>query len=190
MFTKFIGSALKIKYGVFRKQQPINIVAALANSNNVLIYMPDKIDQFGTALKALQELRKVRPKWKISVITKHEMISFFDKKLKLDLFPYSKNDVNILGLPKQTFKKLFRNATFDLALDLQLEMDVLSIVLFKLSNAPLRVCFDHQSKSPFYNLGIRVNAAETLKDKYSAMVKYITIVPGNSQKPQKAAKKT
>jgi len=189
MFTKLIGTALKLKYGVFRKQQPINIVAALANSNNVLIYMPDKIDQFGAALKALQELRKVRPEWKISVITKHEMISFFDKKLKLELFPYSKNDLNIFGLPKQTFKKLFRNATFDLALDLQLEMDVLSIVLFKLSNAPLRVCFDHQTKSPFYNLGIRVNAAETLKDKYSAMVKYITIVPGNSQKQQKVAKK-
>lgn len=182
MFSKFISTALKIKYTVLQKTPSINIFAALADAKNILVYMPEKIDQFGAALKALERLRKIRPDWKIHVITKLEMVSFFDKRFKFEVLPYSKNDLNFWGLPKNSFKKLFQNTTFDLALDLHLDMDVLSVALFQLSGAPLKVCFDNTAKSPFYNLGIRINQAETLKNKYNAMIKYITLNP----EPRKA----
>jgi len=177
MLSKLTSTALRIRYGLFSKAPSVDIVAALANTRNILVYMPEKVDQFGSALKALEQLRKLRPHWKISVITHLDMVSFFDKKLKFDLMPYSKNDINLWGLPKQSFKRLVETAEFDLAMDMQLDFSLMSIVLFLTCKSPLRVSFDAQAKSPFYNLGIRVNAAESLKNKYNAMIKYITIIP-------------
>ncbi len=104
------------------------------------------------------------------------MVSFIDSNLKVDILPYSNDDLNFFGLPKDSIKKLFDKTSFDLALDLKLKFDIITIILFQLSGAPLKVSFDSTEKAPFYNFGIRVNAAETLTNKYNAIVKYITMI--------------
>lgn len=176
IFSKVIGAYLRLKYRLFAKNPSINICAQLAIVNRVLIYMPSKIEQFGAALKCLERLRRLRPDWKITVITRLEMVSFIDNKLRVDIIPYSNEDLTFAGKPKSSLKQLIKNTTFDLALDFKLKFDILSVVLFRLSGAPIKVSFDSADKSPFYNFEIRVNPAESLANKYNAMIKYITVI--------------
>ena len=179
MLAQLAGSILRLKYKLFAKHPSINVVEQLVRTENVLIFMPNKIEHFGAALKSLENLRNLKPNWKITVITKLEMVSFIDSNLKVDILPYSNDDLNFFGLPKDSIKKLFDKTSFDLALDLKLKFDIISIILFQLSGAPLKVSFDSTEKAPFYNFGIRVNAAETLTNKYNAIVKYVTMIAGS-----------
>ena len=178
ILSKAIGSYLRLKYRLFAKYPPINICEHLAMAQRVLIHMPGKVEQFGAALKSLERLRKLRPAWKITVVTKLEMVSFIDNKLRVDIIPYSREDLTFSGLPKSSLKRLVKETAFDLALDFRLKFDILSIALFRLSGAPIKVCFDSKDKSPFFNFEIRVNPAESLVNKYNAMIKYITVIAG------------
>ncbi|MFQ5641690.1 MAG: hypothetical protein ACE5IR_27255 [bacterium] len=137
--------------------------------------MPAKIEQFGVALNSLETLREQQPQWRITVITKLEMVSFVDNRLDVDILPYSNDDLNFLGLPKKQLKSHFANMSYDLALDLTFNIDLLCITLFQLSKAPLKVCFFSANKNPFYNFTIRINPVESLLNKYSTMIKYISI---------------
>ena len=133
--AQLVGSILRLKYKLFAKHPTINVVEQLVITENVLIFMPNKIEHFGAALKSLENLRKLKPKWKITVITKLEMVSFIDSNLKVDILPYSNDDLNFFGLPKDSIKKLFAQTQFDLALDLKLKFDIISIILFQLRRA-------------------------------------------------------
>jgi len=175
-FAKIIGAYLRSQFRWLAKESPINIVEHLARAKKVLIYMPNKIEHFGAALKSLEKLRAKRPDWQITVVTKLELVSFIHDGLRVDILPYGDEDINLLGLPKWSLKKHFRNASYDLALDFLFNFDLLSLKLLQLSMAPVRVCFDSSEKSWFYNFGIRVNPVEPLANKYNVMVKYITVI--------------
>ncbi len=176
IFNNAASAILRLQYRFSEKNEAINVVERLALAKRVLVFMPAKVEHFGAALKALEKLREKRPAWRITVVTKLEMVSFIDNRLKLDILPYSSEDINLLGLPKGAIKKHFQKSSYDLALDFEFGFSVLAIKLFDLSQAALRACFDDDEKSFFYNFGIRVNPVEPLANKYSVMVKYITIV--------------
>ncbi|RMF60382.1 MAG: hypothetical protein D6743_15015 [Calditrichaeota bacterium] len=180
--AKTVGTALRFKHRYFSRPPSINILEHLAQAKRVLVFMPSKIDQFAAALKSLETLRRIRPEWKITAVTRLDMVSLLEDKLKVEILPYSKADINVLGLPKPSMRALFQKAPFDLALDLKMQFDLMTVVIFQLSRAPLRVCFDTREKSPFYNLGIRVNSADPLAHKYETMVKYVTLTRGKPRR--------
>lgn len=189
ILSRTVGTYLRVKHRLFSKQPTVNISEQLSRTKSVLIFMPTKVEQFGAALKSLESLRKLRSKWKITVVTKLEMVSFIDSKLKVNILPYSKEDLNFAGVPKAAIKQLIRNTNYDLALDFKIKFDLLAVMLFEMSGAPIKACFDSPEKSQFYNFAIRVTAAESLANKYSAMIKYITVMAG-SENPQKTLPQT
>jgi ADP-heptose:LPS heptosyltransferase len=182
-FAKIIGAYLRIQFRWLAKDSPINIVEHLARTKKALIYMPNKIEHFGAALKSLEKLRAKRPDWQITVVTKLELVSFIHDGLHVDILPYGDEDINLFGFPKWSLRKHFRNAAYDLALDFIFNFDLLGLKLLQLSRAPVRVCFDSSEKLWFYNFGIRVNPVEPLVNKYNAMVKYITVISDAHQQP-------
>jgi len=187
IFPNLIASLLRVKYRLFGSGHPIDVVDQLRKANHVLIYMPTKIEQFGAALKALTRLRQQKPDWKMTVLTGLEMVSFIDSQLQVDIVPYSNEDLNFLGMPKSSFKQLFQKSAFDLAIDFKLQFDPLSITIFQMSGAPIKVCMDSENKSPFYNLGIRVTSTESLTDQYNILVKYVTTISGSEIKESTSA---
>lgn len=187
IIARLAGAVLRLKFRFIERETTVNVVERLAAANKTLIFMPQKVEYFGAALKALEKLREKRPNWRITVITPLEMVGFIDNRLKLDILPYSKEDMNLLGLPKAGIKKHFQNSTYDLALDFEFDFSLLAIQLFDYSKAPLRACFDSDEKSLFYNFGIRVNPIESPPNKYSVMIKYITVIADSYNQPQTIA---
>ncbi len=176
IIAKLLGVYFRLKYKWVSSQPAVDICQRLAQTRKVLIYMPRKVEQFGAALKALEQLRRLRPAWKVTVISKMEMVNFIDNKLRVEILPYSKEDINFNGLPKASLRQLIKKSDFDLALDFTLKFDIFIIVLFNLSSATIKVCFADNEKAPFHNVEIRINQAESLTNRYNAMVKYITMI--------------
>ena len=79
-------------------------------------------------------------------------------------------------IPKTEIKKHFQGSSFDLILDFKPTFDIFTLTLMQLSKTQIRVCMDTPDKSPFYNITIRVNPAESLVNKYGVMVKYIDVM--------------
>ncbi len=176
IFAGIVALALRIKFHFSKKSPTINIINHLTEAKNILIFMPHKIEHFGVALKSLAELKTKRPQWNITVIAKVEMATILEHQLNVEILPFSNQHINVFGLPKDSLKKHFEGSSYDVALDFLFTFDLLCIKLFQLCGAPLKVCFYSRKKSSFYNFGIRVNAMEELANKYSAMVKYITVM--------------
>ncbi len=183
---KIIGGWLRLRQKIFIRTRAINVCDQLVKSNKIIIYMPNRVEEFGAALKSLENLRSLQPEWEITVITKLEMVSFLDSKLKVDIIPYSNEDLNFFGLPKSSLKGLIQNKAYDLFLDFKLKFDVLCVLLLMQSGAPLRACFNNKEKSDFYNFEIRINPSESLTNKYNSMVKYITTIADSKPSPQKS----
>jgi ADP-heptose:LPS heptosyltransferase len=187
--SKLIGATLVLKFRLWRQNRSINISEHLAKVQSVLVYMPSKIVHFAAALKTLESLREKRPNWRITAITHQQTVKLIDERLKVEILPYSSQDLTFFGLPKGSIRRHFNNNTYDLALDLSLSLDPISIMLFQWSGAPLKVCLESKEKAPFYNFGIRVNNAEPLEKKYNAMLKYITVM-ADSKKQKETVTKT
>lgn len=187
--SKLIGLVLSFIYRFGGQNPAININEHLAKARKILIFMPNKIAHFGAALRTLESLRKKRTRWEITVITKLETVGLIDNRLKVNILPYSSEDLNFFGLPKGSIKQHFNKNSYDLALDFNLGLDLLSIMLFQWSGAPLKVCLESKEKAPLYNFRIRVNTAESLEKKYNAMLKYITVM-ADSKKQKQSVRKT
>ncbi|NIR48362.1 glycosyltransferase family 9 protein [candidate division KSB1 bacterium] len=183
--TNAVGSFLRVKNRFLNKSPSVEFIRQLAATKKVLIFMPNKIENFGIALKSLNQLREHKPDWQITVVTKVEMVSFIDNRLKVDILPYSNDDSSILGLPKGSLREHFDKQSYDLALDFEPTFDLICIKLFEFSDAKVKVCFDSPDKSPFYNFSIRVNPVESLENKYGAMIKYLVVI--SQSKIQKKA---
>lgn len=177
-----VARFLRIRNHVREKNSTINILDQLSATRRVLVFMPNKIDHFALALKSLEALVEKRPGWQITVVTKLETVSFIDNRLKVDILPYSKEDLNLFGFPRVSLRRHFDHFAYDLALDLKLSLDLLCIRLFQLSRAPLRACLFSGNKTAFYNFYIRINPLESLATKYDAMIKYITITGGAKER--------
>jgi len=179
--NKIIAFILRLRLGFKDSSETVNIIDRLATAKTALIFMPDNVEEFGAALKALERLRKLKGSWKITVFTKAEMVSFIHERLKMKVVPYLKRDITLFGLPKTEIKKHFQGSSFDLILDLKPTFDILTLTLMRLSSAPIRVCLHSSEKSPFYNITIRINPAESLVNKYGIMVKYIDVMSAAHQ---------
>lgn len=186
--NKIITFIFRLRHGFKDSSETVNIIDKLATAKTALIFMPENVEEFGAALKALERLRKLRTSWKITIFTKAEMVSFIHERLKVKVVPFLKRDINLFGLPKTEIKKHFQGSSFDLILDFKPTFDIFTLTLMQLSNTQIRVCMDTPDKSPFYNIAIRVNPAETLVNKYSVMIKYINMI-ADSNRVQTPAEK-
>lgn len=173
--AKIVGLFLSAKYQIRQKNHTIDIGQHLASVRRILIYMPDNTEQFKVALNSLGKLSEKVPASKLTLIANTDRIGLIDKRIKVKVLTYSSMDINLLGLPKKSLLQLFENSSYDMALDLNPGFDLLSILLFQHSKAPLKVCFDSREKSPFFNFSIRTNVGQSLQKKYDSLFQYITL---------------
>ncbi len=185
LLAKPVSSYLAMRRRLFKKLVPVNISGHLANARNVLLLLPRQPEQFSVAVKALGKLSGLKPAWKITVVSPIEMVGFIDKKIRVKILPFSKADVNVLGMPRTSVKRLIQDSPFDLALDFGFKFDLLTVMLLDASGAAVKACFNNKKKAPFYNLEIRVNPAESLDKNYAAFVKYVTLLSGSTTPKEK-----
>ena len=174
--TTIIGIFLSLKYQLTETNRSINIGEHLAKVQKILIYMPNENELFKAALDSLKILRIKVPASNLTLITQNDQVKLIRNLNKVDILSYSTSDINFFGLPKKSLLQFFKTSIYDLALDLNPGYDILSIVLFQRSKAPLKVCLDTKEKSPFYNFRIRTNAGQPMDKKYQAMIQYITVL--------------
>jgi hypothetical protein len=184
--AKAVPTAWRFQQRFNRGSSAIDVVQHLSAVRQVLVCLPSSPDYFEPALQALKALKSEIPLWQLSVVLRKGPVGFPRKELKADLIQYTEDDLNLLGMPRESLTKQIRTKSFDLSLDLLFEYNFLSFYLLKLGNAPLNICFQNEEKSILCNFEIRTNTLESIESKYQTMIKYVTAF-ANSQKSHEPA---
>ena len=103
---------------------------------NVLIVFPRELDHLDDANQFVQKLREGYRRWSVEIF---------------DVDKISPNDLNFLKLPNQEIRDKLKNASYDLAIDLNVPLDAICAFIVVLSEATYRIKFTNQEQL-YFNL--------------------------------------
>ncbi len=158
----------------FSKNRPvIDIFGTLAEAKSVLVFMPKKLEDFGIARKLMSKLVEDFAPARLIFVMKPQYRSLLNGEQNYGIIFVSERDVNFWGLPKKEIRKKVLATASDIAIDLNNDFDLPSTYLCLISRAPLKICFDHEQREPFYNFYFRTPADISLNSKYKKLIHYL-----------------
>lgn len=155
---------LLAKYLMFRMRRfkesknQQNFKKDIQSVKNVLLVLPAVADKPTAIQNFKAELYKIFGDVKLS--------SFEKQSLR-------KSDCNWLGVPNETYIRNFQDHDFDLAIDLNLEPDILSTFLTVTSGAALRINIFSGSLDEMYNLHVRTSGQKTMIERMNTTLDYL-----------------
>jgi len=169
----FIISFLKITAKFRKNDRVVDVFGTLAEARSILVFMPDKLEDFGIARKFLTKLMDDFSNAKFQFVMRESYRSLLNGDRNFGTIFVSDRDVNFLGLPKKELKQKILATEYDIVIDLNDDFHLPTTFLCQKSRASLKICFDHDMREPFYNFSFRAQSDESLNNKYKKLVQYL-----------------
>lgn len=158
----------------FRKSDHVvDVFGTLAEAQTILVFMPDKLEDFGTARKFLAKLMDDFSNAKFQFVMRESYRSLLNGDQNYGTIFVSDKDINFWGLPKKELKQKILATEYDIVIDLNDDFHLPSTYLCLKSRASLKICFDHEKREPFYNFYIRARMNVSLNTKYKKLIQYL-----------------
>ena len=180
IFEQILPPFLRFFAHFKQKDKVISIIEVLEKASNILIIMPTKLDDFGTALNYLPVVRNNFPKAKISVLTLDIYRNLLHDNSFYGMIFVESKSINIFGLPKRELVQRILASKYDIAIDMNDHFSLISAHICQKSGAMLRICLEESRRDPFCNVSFRSPIGENLENKYRKLFKYLTATVGNS----------
>ena len=160
---------LRLKAGLvytrfhFRKQaeQVIRWTGAVSGARRALLIMPESI-QDATAVRSVAEYfaKRFSP-GNLVVVARADVARQFTLDRGVQLITVAPADISTWYLPRRELTQKLKKSTFDIAIDMNLDVMLPSAFLCRASEARIRIGFDKQHADTFYNFQVRPNPATT-----------------------------
>ena len=170
---KFIIQFLKIAAKFRKSDHVVDVFGTLAEAQSILVFMPDKLEDFGIARKFLKNLTDDFSNAKFHFVMRESYRSLLDGDQNFGTIFVSDRDVNFMGLPKNVLKQKILATEYDIVIDLNDDFHLPTTVLCHKSRASLKICFDHDMREPFYNFYFRAQSNVSLNNKYKKLIQYL-----------------
>jgi len=158
----------------FRKRDHVvDVSGTLAEARSILVFMPDKLEDFGVARKFIEKLMDDFSNARFQFVVKESYRSLLNGDKKYGTIFVTDRDVNFWGLPKKELVGKIVAAEYDIVIDLNDDFHLPSTYLCFKSRASLKICFDHEKREPFYNFYFRARENTTLSTKYKKLIQYL-----------------
>lgn len=147
-----------------------SFVNAFSSAHTVLLIMPlDRAGRF-PAVTVLELLTRKFREDNITVVTDEQDLQ------TARLLPHSSherilmNEVSLFSLPKKRLMKRITNHSYDLAIDLNLDLVLPSAYICKASGARVRIGFQRKRAERFFNFLVQINPTLDRKKVYDRLV--------------------
>lgn len=164
---------LKIAAKLRKSDHVVDVFGTLTEARSVLVFMPDKLEDFGIARKFLTKLLNDFSNARFQLVMRESYRSLLNGDQNYGTIFVSDRDVNFLGLPKKVLKQKILATEYDIVIDLNDDFHLPSTYLCLKSRASLKICFDHEKREPFYNFYFRARPNVSLKTKYNKLLQYL-----------------
>ena len=164
---------LKFSAKLRKQNNIVDIFDTFDKARSILIFMPDKLEDFGIARKYVNKIMADFPKANFQVVIRESYRSLLDGVIEYGIVFVAEKEVGIFGLPKKKLKQKIFTKKHDIVIDLNNEFHLLSTFLCRISDAALKICLDNEDRELFYNFYLRTNVQEKLEKKYEKLVYYL-----------------
>ena len=173
IMDKFTIPFLKISVKFRKTDLVVDICGTLAEARTVLVFMPDKLEDFGIARKFIEKLIEDFKNAKFQFVMRESYRSLLNGNQNFGTIFVADRDINFWGLPKKVLKQKILATTYDIVIDLNDDFYLPGTYLCLKSRASLKICFDHEMREPFYNFYFRARENVSLNTKYKKLIQYL-----------------
>ena len=170
---KLIISYLKLTQKFSKSNRVVDFGAALSQARSILVFMPDKLEDFGIARKYIEQLIKDFPKAKFQFILREGYQNLLNGDRQYGTIFVAEKDVNFFGFPKKELTQRVLATQGDIVIDLNEDFHLLSTYLCQKCRALLQICLDHVNREPFYNFYFRTQTLDNLETKYRKIIQHL-----------------
>lgn len=163
------------KFSLFN--EPVDVFSTITQAKQILICLPDKIEDFGIARNFTTLFRVNFSHSKVTFLLKQNYVNLLNKidRESCGILSLSQENITRFGLPSRQVLVAIKKVDFDLAIDLNNEFCITSTYTCLVSGAHLRICLGNKNRDPFFNFQIRTNPEDSIESKYRTFLKYLTI---------------
>ncbi len=164
---------LKFTSRFYKTSDVVDFIESLASAKSILIFMPDKLEDFSVSLKFLKKFKHDFAYARIDLCLKDSYQNLINNHQQDGMIFVTKEDVNFLGLPKKNLQHKILATDYNIVIDLNQDFHPLSTYLTQKSNAVLKICLDDRDREPFYNLYFRSQLNIKSEEKYKRLFNYL-----------------
>lgn len=180
MSNKLILKSVDLYIRFYARLHPldsiVDIFSTIERANQVLVYLPDNLEDFGVARLFVAEIRKYFSQTRLTFIIRNNYLTLLepeDRKAS-DFLLLKPDQTNSFGLPGKQLAAEIKNFRCDVFIDFTHEFSLFSTFLNYLSGAPLRICLSDPKRDSFFNFQIEVGKDTKLENKYRKLINYIS----------------
>jgi len=149
----------------------MNFTDALTRSRRALVIFPESALDGESASTFLRYLLRKFSSEGLMVMIRDDQLFAMASAPPLKTITYSMHDINNWFVPRSELLKRMENSSFDVALDLNVNLSLTSAFLCKASNAPLRISFEKKDGDQFYNFQVKTKGGNGNKYSYRSLLK-------------------
>lgn len=170
---------IRFKIGLFyisfkfrkKKDKIINFTKFIREDSRILIFMPEDPVEFEEAKTAIINLKKDWPKLQPTLVVRTHFSALSDLNKIYRTIPFSLQDINKFYLPKKSFNNSIPNYDYDVVIDFNKEINLMSSFIAKKINVNYRISFVKDYSDKFYNFQFNPNSVLYNKNIYSSLMK-------------------
>jgi len=154
----FLHSRKKNKFEYFSPQKILN------NSSNVLVLLPEHKElkeEIDFVIRILQKIFK-----QITFLTEASLHQELNLVSSENFIVYSKNEKNLIDLPRKEFIKFLKLKNFDMVIDFNLDDSNFHYWITKHLNAKYKLGLYRKNSTLFNNLVMKVNRIDNVQTIY------------------------
>ncbi len=157
----------------FRKHrdETVRFTEAVSRSRRALVIFPEMTIDWESTQTVLKYLTRRFSSGSMLLLVRSDLMSSIPATQSLKTITYTPDDVNAWFVPRKQLLRRIKTSTFDIALDLNVQLALPSAFLCRESNAPLRVSFAKLSGDQFYNFQVQTKTTTNHPTAYRNFLK-------------------
>ena len=154
-----------------RRDQAVHFTESVSRSRRALVIFPETAIDWESTQAVLRYLSRRFSSGSMQLLVRSDFVSSIPSIQSLKTMTYEPEDVNTWFVPRKRLLRKIKSSTFDVALDLNIQLALPSAFICRESDAPVRISFSKLAGDSFYNFQIQTNAASTNPMAYRNFIK-------------------
>lgn len=157
----------------FRKKRDtvVRFTEAVERSQKALVLFPETAMDSESMSSVMKYVNRRFGAGSVTIVAREELAHTLHTTFSGKTITYSPGEVNRWYLPRGQLLRKMKSSTFDIALDLNVNLALPSAFICRESNAPLRVGFAKPDGDHFYNFVIQTRMTTNTPVAYKSLLK-------------------
>lgn len=170
-----------LKNSFYSPQSTLSLPFSSKPINNILVCLPESLEDFRAAKTQLPTLTEVFQSSTISLLLKTDYLKLTNGARNYRLVAYSSDEFDIRGLPKKSLWQKLAPQLFEITIDFNAEFKLPIAALCRKINSPFRLTFAKPNDIVFFNIILQISGNKDYTTKLKSLLHYLQAIVGREK---------